>query len=59
MSEHQHKARLAEKVGAAVLVMEAIPAFFLDPTWQGWLLLFGVAVLAFIVTAVLTRGQRT
>jgi hypothetical protein len=58
MSEHHRNTRLAEKVGAGVLILEAIPAFFLDPTWQGWLLLFGVAVLAFVVTAVLTRGQR-
>ena len=50
--------KMAEKVGAGVLLLEAIPAFFFDPTWQGWLLLFGVAVLAFVVTFVLTRGHR-
>jgi hypothetical protein len=57
MEQHK-KSHLAEKVGIWVLIAEAVPAFFFDPTWEGWLLLFGVAVMAFVVTAVLTRGRR-
>ena len=59
MSEAQPKNWLAEKIGVTVLLLEAIPAFFLVTTWQGWLLLLGVAVIAFLVTAILTQRHRT
>jgi hypothetical protein len=58
MSDERGKVGLIPKVGAVVLLVAAMPAVFLDMAWQGWLVLFGVAILAFVVTAIMTRGRR-
>jgi len=49
---------LPEKVGAAVLFETAIPGFLMETTWQGWLLILGVTILAFFIASILTGRHR-